>query len=104
MAEGRVEFFNQNTWKSLCADDWGIEEVQATCRQLGLPEPSSDTVLPGGTFGGNEETLQNSITCTGRENCLQTCTWIPNPSCLVQNAAAQCGSVQEGNHYLLQFC
>ncbi|XP_033625849.1 deleted in malignant brain tumors 1 protein-like isoform X2 [Asterias rubens] len=97
VAEGRVESFNQNTWKSLCADDWGIEEVQATCRQLGLPEPSSDTVLPGGTFGGNEETLQNSVTCTGRENCLQTCTWIPNPSCLVQNAAARCGSVQEAD-------
>ena len=91
--EGRVQFFDKNTWKTLCSDDWGIEEVQSTCRQLGLPEPSS-AVPPGGSFGRNGagDTLPNSIICTGQELTLQNCSWTARAMpCSTGGAGAQCG-------------
>ncbi|XP_033638727.1 deleted in malignant brain tumors 1 protein-like isoform X2 [Asterias rubens] len=91
--EGQVEFFDKNTWKTLCSDDWGIEEVQSTCRQLGLPEPSS-AVPPGGSFGRNGagDTLPNSIICTGQELTLQNCFWTARAMpCSTGGAGAQCG-------------
>ncbi|XP_033625847.1 scavenger receptor cysteine-rich domain superfamily protein-like isoform X2 [Asterias rubens] len=91
--EGRVEYYDQNAWKGLCSDDWGIEEAQATCRQLGLPEPSSNTVPLGGIYGGNEVILQNSYTCTGQERTLMNCTWTSRLTvCTMGDASVQCGT------------
>ena len=100
--EGRVEFFDQNTWKTLCSDDWGFEEVRATCRQLGLPEPSA-AVPSGGLFGDGDGYKQSSVACTGLELNLQSCSWTLSTSCRNGGASARCGTIvnKEGTQFFL---
>ena len=36
--EGRVEVCQDGQWKTVCNSEWGNEEAQVVCRQLGFAE------------------------------------------------------------------
>ena len=39
--EGRVEMCDLGEWKSVCDLDWGREEAEVVCRQLGYANESN---------------------------------------------------------------
>ena len=71
--EGRLEIsFNGGEWGTICDDNWGSEEAQVACRQLGF-----SGVYPGGEaahFGGGSGPIQlDDVRCTGNEANLGSC-------------------------------
>lgn len=95
--EGRVEIFDLGQWKTMCADDLGLEEAQAVCRQLGMPPPSM--TLPGGRFGGSDtlEMLGETFHCLEHQKNLGECTRsMRSTPCTVEDAVVQCGSWKDG--------
>ena len=43
--EGRVEVCQSRQWKTVCNREWGDEEAQVVCRQLGFAEDSRGELL-----------------------------------------------------------
>uniref|UniRef100_UPI003AACA46D scavenger receptor cysteine-rich domain-containing protein DMBT1-like n=1 Tax=Centroberyx gerrardi TaxID=166262 RepID=UPI003AACA46D len=69
---GRVEFYHDNQWGSVCDDRWGLDDAQVVCRELGCGRALS---APGGAhFGRGEGPIWlNYVNCTGSETMLREC-------------------------------
>ncbi|XP_038075981.1 deleted in malignant brain tumors 1 protein-like [Patiria miniata] len=91
--EGRVEIYDQNAWRTLCADDLTLIGQQIVCRQLSLPFPSVETT--GGLFGESPsyEMVEDVINCVSRETiAISLCDRTPRQTpCIGGAAAVQCG-------------
>ncbi|XP_062376584.1 galectin-3-binding protein A-like [Sardina pilchardus] len=71
-SEGRVEVFHAGSWGTICDDDWGIEEAQVVCRQLGLRGAISAET--GAKFGqGSGRIWLDDLRCKGSESSLSSC-------------------------------
>ncbi|KAH3720659.1 hypothetical protein DPMN_063562 [Dreissena polymorpha] len=69
---GSLEIYHQNNWLPVCFENWGREETEVVCKQLGFVE--------GAAQSEKDETLDDSysmtnVTCTGSENRLDACAF-----------------------------
>ncbi|XP_074870232.1 scavenger receptor cysteine-rich domain-containing group B protein [Carettochelys insculpta] len=70
--QGRVEVLYQDTWGTVCDDDWDFPNAQVVCRQTGCGAAVAATIL--GYFGyGTGPILLDNVDCAGREADLASC-------------------------------
>ena len=72
---GRVEIFIEpnNTWGTVCDDDWDNQNAQVVCRQLGLN--TTGTVILGflPTVTSSVPIWLDNVNCNGSESSLIDC-------------------------------
>ncbi|XP_072102526.1 scavenger receptor cysteine-rich domain-containing protein DMBT1-like isoform X1 [Mobula birostris] len=68
---GKVQVYHNDTWGSVCADNWDIIDAQVVCRQLGCGFPNKKT----NTYVGEvtEPIFMNVVRCGGAEKHLWVC-------------------------------
>jgi hypothetical protein len=72
--------------RPVCDDQWGLEEAEVVCRQLGFPGAADYTTL--GRFGSAEGVfLMSNVTCGGEERRLTDCRHDTRPGCSAMEAA-----------------
>ncbi|XP_038051810.1 deleted in malignant brain tumors 1 protein-like [Patiria miniata] len=70
--EGRVEIFYRCNWGTICGGNWGIEEANVVCRQLGYT--SATDAWRNAHFGqGSGPILLTSAVCHGGESSIEQC-------------------------------
>ena len=72
-SEGRVEVFYRDEWRRVCNTEWGINDANVVCRQVGYPAGSA--IPPVGTFGSSTgPAWLDNLRCNGRETKLRNCS------------------------------
>ncbi|XP_072048550.1 scavenger receptor cysteine-rich domain-containing protein DMBT1-like [Amphiura filiformis] len=70
---GRVEYFYNNTWGTVCHHNWGRDDAYVVCRQLQLPFLDAQET-GNALFGeGAGQIWLNNVDCVGSENALDEC-------------------------------
>ena len=89
---GRVEFFYNGQWGTLCDDQWDINDAHVVCKQLGFPQASQ--AFSGATHGqGSGPIWLSNVACSGSELHLYDCSqsdWGNNSCNHGQDASVQC--------------
>uniref|UniRef100_A0AAZ1XPA8 Soluble scavenger receptor cysteine-rich domain-containing protein SSC5D n=1 Tax=Oreochromis aureus TaxID=47969 RepID=A0AAZ1XPA8_OREAU len=73
--DGRIEYFDEGRWGTVCADSWDIDDAAVVCRQLDCGKPHKLIQLGPGTG----QTWTDQIECNGRESTLNQCPQRPYP-------------------------
>ncbi|XP_042073038.1 deleted in malignant brain tumors 1 protein-like, partial [Haplochromis burtoni] len=69
LCSGRVEIFYNNTWGTVCDDNWDINDAEVVCRELGCGTAQSAAV-----FGeGSGSIWLDDVSCSGSERSLTEC-------------------------------
>ena len=71
--EGRVEFCYNNTWGTVCDDDWDSSDAVVVCRQLGFPFTGAIAYLNAFFGAGTGPILLDQVVCNGTESRLIDC-------------------------------
>ncbi|XP_064385063.1 deleted in malignant brain tumors 1 protein-like isoform X2 [Halichondria panicea] len=73
-SEGRVEFYYNNGWGTICDDHWTISEATVICRQMGFPGLNESQSFATVKFGaGSGSIWLDQVVCTGNEYFIQDC-------------------------------
>ncbi|CAI5683599.1 unnamed protein product [Oreochromis niloticus] len=67
--DGRVEYFDEGRWGSVCAESWDMNDATVVCRQLDCGRPHKLIQLDRDTG----QTWTDQINCNGRESTLTQC-------------------------------
>uniref|UniRef100_A0A667Z452 SRCR domain-containing protein n=1 Tax=Myripristis murdjan TaxID=586833 RepID=A0A667Z452_9TELE len=71
LCSGRVEVKSNQSWSSVCEDDFDHQDAQVVCRELGCGAPS---VLQGALYGEGEAPVwSKEFQCEGTESALLHC-------------------------------
>ncbi|XP_071494038.1 scavenger receptor cysteine-rich domain-containing protein DMBT1-like [Diadema antillarum] len=71
-AEGRVEIYYSTSWGTVCDDEFGMNEAQVVCRQLGYV--GAVEFFQRAHFGaGTGNIWLDDVQCTGQEESLVSC-------------------------------
>ncbi|XP_033116779.1 uncharacterized protein LOC117116794 [Anneissia japonica] len=95
--DGIVELFYNNAWGSICSDNFGKNEADVVCRQLGLAysEPlMCCSAIQYSHMYSNK--VYSSITCTGDEDSLGECNKMTGNENCDSNAEAYIKCSKEG--------
>ena len=67
--EGRVEVYRNDTWGTVCDDDWNLQDATVVCHQLGYINATAAL----GFGAGSGPILFNELTCIGNESIITEC-------------------------------
>ena len=71
--DGRVEVYYNGRWGTVCNDNWGMDDANVLCRQLGFPGASY--YLTAVAYGqGSDPIWIDEINCQGGEASLLDCS------------------------------
>ena len=72
---GRVEIFIEpnNTWGTICDDDWDDQDAQVVCRQLGLGTTGTATLRFSPNASPTVPIWLDNVNCNGLESSLIDC-------------------------------
>ncbi|XP_077681758.1 scavenger receptor cysteine-rich type 1 protein M130-like [Eretmochelys imbricata] len=85
---GRVEIQHGDTWGSLCASHWDLQDANVLCHQLNCGYAMS--IRGGAHFGeGSGPVWSDAFHCEGTESCLWDCfrMALGNPACSPRDTA-----------------
>ncbi|XP_074806142.1 antigen WC1.1-like [Natator depressus] len=85
---GRVEIRHGDTWGSLCASHWDLQDANVLCHQLNCGY--AESILGGAHFGeGSGPIWSDTFHCEGTESCLWDCFHMAlgNPACSPRDTA-----------------
>ncbi|XP_037768310.1 antigen WC1.1 isoform X7 [Chelonia mydas] len=85
---GRVEIQHGDTWGSLCASHWDLQDANVLCHQLNCGY--AESILGGAHFGEGSGTVwSDAFHCEGTEPCLWDCfrMALGNPACSPRDTA-----------------
>ena len=90
---GRVEFLQNGTWGTVCAENWDLKDANVVCRELGFGQAIK--AFKSAVFGpGKGEMRMNNVHCTGSERSLSECrhsrTWSEDKCSHSKDAGVVC--------------
>nr|XP_006812538.1 PREDICTED: deleted in malignant brain tumors 1 protein-like [Saccoglossus kowalevskii] len=75
--EGRLEILHENTWGTICDDEWDIVDADVVCRELQMGYALDALTMSSGAFseGSNRMPVHlDNVNCDGTEAKLEFCS------------------------------
>uniref|UniRef100_A0A3B3H3S8 SRCR domain-containing protein n=1 Tax=Oryzias latipes TaxID=8090 RepID=A0A3B3H3S8_ORYLA len=92
---GRLEVKSNNSWSSVCEDDFDLLDAEVVCRELGCGAPS---VLQGALYGEAEAPiLSREFLCEGHESVLLDCGTPWDPSTCTHHSSSSTPKLENGS-------
>ena len=80
---GRLEFYYNNKWGTVCDDSWGSPDAGVACRQMGFVGVSVSASSRFGSGASSQTIWLDDVACNGSESRLIDCSHagIGNENC-----------------------
>ncbi|XP_072102343.1 scavenger receptor cysteine-rich domain-containing protein DMBT1-like [Mobula birostris] len=89
---GRVEVYYNETWGTVCDNNWGPEEAKVVCNQMGCGSRAKE--VSGAYFGeGSGKIWMDNVACSGSESSIVYCSfagWEAHDCAHYKDAAVIC--------------